>query len=179
MKRFFGKYFPVIPVGLVLGTILFSHSCANTTTPPSGGPKDTIPPVIVELFPYPGATHVPAHKTQLEFKFNEFVTVKDQQSIFLSPPMEKRPIMRAALPTIPIRTNMPLYRFLEEMGGFAGAAVSGIDHDTSYSGLWERRAEAPDCADLFLAERQRADAPDFTAAPLTGRKGTDVVLCVE
>ena len=91
MKRFFEKYFPVIPVGLVLGTILFSHSCANTTTPPSGGPKDTIPPVIVELFPYPGATHVPVHKTQLEFKFNEFVTVKDQQSIFLSPPMEKRP----------------------------------------------------------------------------------------
>ena len=91
MKRFFGKYFPVIPVGLVLGTILFSHSCANTTTPPSGGPKDTLPPLLVELFPYPGATHVPVHKTQLEFKFNEFVTVKDQQSIFLSPPMEKRP----------------------------------------------------------------------------------------
>ena len=89
MKRFLEKYFPVIPVGLILGTVLFSHSCANTTTPPSGGPKDTIPPVLVEIFPYPGATHVPVHKTHLMFKFDEFVTVKDQQSIFLSPPMEK------------------------------------------------------------------------------------------
>lgn len=94
MKRFFERYFPVLPIALVLGTVLFSHSCANTTTPPSGGPKDTIPPVLVEIYPYPGATHVPVHKTQLVFKFNEFVTVKDQQSIFLSPPMEKRPKFR-------------------------------------------------------------------------------------
>lgn len=94
MKRFFERYFPLLPIALVLGTVLFSHSCANTTTPPSGGPKDTIPPVLVEIYPYPGATHVPVHKTQLVFKFNEFVTVKDQQSIFLSPPMEKRPKFR-------------------------------------------------------------------------------------
>ncbi len=94
MKRFFERYFPVLPIALVLGTVFFSHSCANTTTPPSGGPKDTIPPVLVEIYPYPGATHVPVHKTQLVFKFNEFVTVKDQQSIFLSPPMEKRPKFR-------------------------------------------------------------------------------------
>lgn len=94
MKRFFERYLPVLPIALVLGTVLFSHSCANTTTPPSGGPKDTIPPVLVEIYPYPGATHVPVHKTQLVFKFNEFVTVKDQQSIFLSPPMEKKPKFR-------------------------------------------------------------------------------------
>ena len=34
---------------------------------------------------------VPVHKTQLTFTFNEYVVVKDQQSIFLSPPMEKSP----------------------------------------------------------------------------------------
>lgn len=94
MKGFFRKYFPAVPLALVLGPVLFSHSCANTTTPPSGGPKDTIPPVLVELYPYPGAKNVPVHKTQLMFKFDEFVTVKDQQSIFLSPPMEKRPKFR-------------------------------------------------------------------------------------
>lgn len=94
MKKFFEKYFPVIPVGLILGTVLFSHSCANTTTPPSGGPKDTIPPVITKLFPYPGTKMVPATKTQLIFTFDEYVVVKDQQSIFLSPPMEKPPKYR-------------------------------------------------------------------------------------
>ena len=94
MKKLFEKYFPAIPVLLVLGPVLFSHSCANTTTPPSGGPKDTIPPVIVKLYPYPGSKMVPVHKTQLAFTFNEYVVVKDQQSIFLSPPMEKPPKYR-------------------------------------------------------------------------------------
>lgn len=91
MKQFLKNLIPAIPVGLVLGSMVFSHSCANTTTPPSGGPKDTIPPVIVKLYPYPGTKNIPVHKTQLEFTFNEYVVVKDQQSIFLSPPMEKPP----------------------------------------------------------------------------------------
>lgn len=91
MKQFLKNLIPAIPVGLVLGSMVFSHSCANTTTPPSGGPKDTIPPVIVKLYPYPGTKNIPVHKTQLEFTFDEYVVVKDQQSIFLSPPMEKPP----------------------------------------------------------------------------------------
>lgn len=78
-------------VGTLLGIMLFSHSCANTTTPPSGGPKDTIPPVIKKLNPLNGATNVSPHKTKLEFKFNEYVVVKDPKSIFLSPPLEKAP----------------------------------------------------------------------------------------
>ena len=91
IKRFLSKYLPAIPVGLVLGSLLFSHSCANTTTPPTGGPKDTIPPVIVKLFPPDGSTMVPCHKTQLSFTFDEFVVVKERQNIFLSPPQEKSP----------------------------------------------------------------------------------------
>lgn len=78
-------------VGTLLGIMIFSHSCANTTTPPSGGPKDTIPPVIRKLNPLNGATNVSPHRTKLEFKFNEYVVVKDPKSIFLSPPLEKAP----------------------------------------------------------------------------------------
>ena len=94
MKGFFRKYFPAFPLSLARGPVRSSLSCATATPPPSGGPRDTIPPVLVELYPYPGAKNVPVHKTQLMFKFDEFVTVKDQQSIFLSPPMEKRPKFR-------------------------------------------------------------------------------------
>ena len=70
---------------------MFSHSCANTQTPPSGGPKDTIPPVIEEIYPVLGQTNVPTHKTQLKIEFNEYVQVKDPKSLFLSPPLEKAP----------------------------------------------------------------------------------------
>ena len=89
MKRLLNILIPGIPVALILGTMMFSHSCANTTTPPSGGPKDTIPPLITELMPVPGQTNVPTQKTQLKLTFNEYVTVKDPKSLFLSPPLEK------------------------------------------------------------------------------------------
>ena len=91
MKKILSYLLPGIPVALILGTLLFADSCANTTTPPSGGPKDTIPPVITELFPLPGATGVPVEKTQLKMTFNEYVVVKDAKSLYLSPPMEKSP----------------------------------------------------------------------------------------
>ena len=82
---------PAVPVAIIIGTMMFSPSCANTTTPPSGGPKDTIPPVITELYPVPGAVGVPVEKTQLKMTFNEYVVVKDAKSLYLSPPMEKAP----------------------------------------------------------------------------------------
>ena len=91
MKKILSKIFPAIPVCIVLGSMIFSHSCANTTTPPSGGPKDTIPPLITQIYPALGQTNVPVHKTKLEIKFNEYVVVKDPKSLFLSPPLEKSP----------------------------------------------------------------------------------------
>ena len=91
MKKFFSNLLPIIPVSLILGSVMFSHSCANTTTPPSGGPKDTIPPVIVKLDPMDGSINVPTRKTKLELTFNEYVVVKDPKSLYLSPPLEKAP----------------------------------------------------------------------------------------
>lgn len=85
------KYIPLIPAALVLAAMMFPSGCANTTTPPTGGPKDTIPPVLVKTYPLPGAINVPTHKTQIKFTFNEYVKVKEANNIFLSPPLEKKP----------------------------------------------------------------------------------------
>ena len=93
MKRL-SKYLPLIPAALVLGAMMFPSGCANTTTPPSGGPKDTIPPVLVKTYPLPGTVNVPTHKTQVKFTFDEYVVVKDANNIFLSPPLEKKPKYR-------------------------------------------------------------------------------------
>ncbi len=79
---------------LILGVMIFSHGCANTTTPPSGGPKDTIPPIITAIYPGLGATNIPREKTKLILEFNEYVKVQDAKSLFLSPPMEKAPIYK-------------------------------------------------------------------------------------
>ena len=91
MRKILKHILPIIPVAFIIGSTMFSHSCANTQTPPSGGPKDTIPPVIEEIYPILGQTNVPTHKTQLKIEFNEYVQVKDPKSLFLSPPLEKAP----------------------------------------------------------------------------------------
>ena len=91
MKKFLNRFFPIIPVLGILASLMFSHSCANTTTPPTGGPKDTIPPVITKIYPVLNQVNVPTKKTKLEIVFDEYVKVKDPKSLFLSPPLEKSP----------------------------------------------------------------------------------------
>ena len=84
------KILPLIPASLILGSLMFPSGCANTTTPPSGGPKDTIPPVLVKVSPMPGSTNM-STKTKLRFTFNEYVKIKEANAIYLSPPLEKKP----------------------------------------------------------------------------------------
>lgn len=85
------KFIPLIPVAFILGSLMFPWGCANTTTPPSGGDKDTIPPEMANISPLPGTVNVNPHKTKLVFTFNEYVKIKDANGIFLSPPLEKKP----------------------------------------------------------------------------------------
>ncbi len=81
-----------MPVTAVLvGAMFQGSSCANTTEAPTGGPKDTIPPVLFDVHPRPGAVKVPVHGAKISFTFDEYVKVKDPKSIFLSPPQEKAP----------------------------------------------------------------------------------------
>jgi len=70
---------------------ILSRSCANTTTPPSGGPKDTIPPVLINLTPENNTTNFPRFGQKVLLLFNEYTVVKDQNAIMVSPPMKKKP----------------------------------------------------------------------------------------
>lgn len=71
---------------------LHSGSCANTQGAPTGGPKDTIPPKVVAIFPDSNALNVPRKKTKITVTFNEYIQLKDaSKNIVLSPPQKKRP----------------------------------------------------------------------------------------
>ncbi|MBR5074235.1 MAG: Ig-like domain-containing protein [Bacteroidales bacterium] len=72
-----------------------SQSCANTKQGPVGGPKDTIPPVIVGINPEPPMLKFPVQKGKIYLTFNEYVQLKNQyQEIVLSPPSKKRPVAK-------------------------------------------------------------------------------------
>lgn len=84
-------YIALAAAVLALLSPVLVPSCANTTEAPKGGPKDTIPPYIVNIHPLPGATSFPLEGGKIVFDFNEYVTIKTASDIFLSPPMEKKP----------------------------------------------------------------------------------------
>ena len=91
MRASLKKFLPLVPACVILGSLMFPWGCANTTTPPTGGPKDTIPPVLRKVEPLPATVHVPTKKTKLRFSFDEYVKIKDANAVYLSPPLEKKP----------------------------------------------------------------------------------------
>ncbi len=67
----------------------FFSRCASISNP-TGGPKDSLPPVIVVLEPDNYTTNFDTKKVYIEF--DEFVVIKDQQKEFYtSPPMKSAP----------------------------------------------------------------------------------------
>lgn len=72
----------------------FLSRCASMMTP-SGGPKDTLPPVIVEMTPDNFSTDRPlVGHPKIYIEFDEFVQLKDQQKeFFTSPGMKKKPTL--------------------------------------------------------------------------------------
>ena len=91
---------------IVVGYLSFFTSCANIGMP-SGGLKDSIPPVIVRSIPAYGQRNFTDQKIRLTF--NEFVIVEGLNDKFVvSPPIKKRPIIRTKGKTLIIDLNEKL-----------------------------------------------------------------------
>ncbi len=101
----------LFPLGAAIACLapsFFMHSCANTTQAPTGGKKDTIPPALYWTQPSPGSVQVDTHKTKIVFGFDEYVTIKNQQNIFLSPPQKKAPKAKVKGKSIVVSFEEPL-----------------------------------------------------------------------
>ncbi len=84
----------ILAAGLIVCTAIccaVSHSCANTKASPMGGPKDTIPPVLIAVTPANGDTSFPRTGGSVRLRYNEYTVVKDASGILLSPPHKKKP----------------------------------------------------------------------------------------
>lgn len=109
MKPIMQYLSPLCAACLLTAYSFHFSSCANTKAPPSGGPKDTIPPRVVATVPDSNAVYVPRTKTQITLTFNEYVQLKDPgTNIVLSPPQKKRPKTR-------IRNKSVIVTFPEDL----------------------------------------------------------------
>lgn len=89
----FKKYtlYKIFTIILVAAYTLHTSSCASTKAAPSGGPKDTIPPVVVNMLPAANSVNFPVEEGKIEIEFNEYVIIKDaNKNILLSPPLKKQ-----------------------------------------------------------------------------------------
>ena len=74
-------------LGLLLVAFL-AQRCANAVAP-TGGPKDTTPPVVVAAVPENQSTHFIGKK--IEITFDEFITLENaNQNVMISPPLKEK-----------------------------------------------------------------------------------------
>lgn len=80
-----------VAIVLLFGGALLTK-CASTMTP-TGGPKDTLPPVIMLMEPNNFTTNIDTlHPPKIFIGFNEYVQIKDlQKELYTSPAMKKKP----------------------------------------------------------------------------------------
>ncbi len=69
-------------------------SCANRASGPTGGPRDSIPPVVIRSVPENGAVNF--RKKEISVYFNENITLeKINEHLVVSPPQKTQPIAKA------------------------------------------------------------------------------------
>ncbi|MFI3304139.1 MAG: Ig-like domain-containing protein [Rikenellaceae bacterium] len=92
IKKYFNRAYAALSVVIAILFIgaLFTR-CANVGSP-SGGPVDTLPPVIVKMEPDNFTTNIDPYTRRIYIEFNEFVKLVNQQTeFFTSPQMNTKP----------------------------------------------------------------------------------------
>lgn len=85
------KYFRLIIQLVLVFTIV---SCANRAAGPTGGPKDSIPPVVLRTIPVNNALNY--KKKEIQVFFDENISLeKVNENVIISPPQKTQPIVKA------------------------------------------------------------------------------------
>lgn len=95
--KYLFPFFLLIP--LILQILVLS--CANMI-PPTGGPKDTLAPVLLSV--RPADSSVGFNERTITFEFDEYVSVDNiQQNLLVSPVPSRMPDVQARLRTVTVR----------------------------------------------------------------------------
>ena len=82
-----------IVFGGILTTLLFA-SCANRGQGPQGGPRDSIPPVVMKETPLNGTLNFTGK--EIVVQFDEYIQLDDvQKNVLISPPQQTPPEVKA------------------------------------------------------------------------------------
>ncbi|GGH80976.1 hypothetical protein GCM10011379_52650 [Filimonas zeae] len=95
------SYFPAFAIAVLLAALQLLPSCANIV-PPSGGPRDSLPPVLVRAVPRDSVTNFTGNKIVIEF--DEYVTIDNpMENLIVSPYPKNQPQVDGKLRTITVK----------------------------------------------------------------------------
>jgi len=85
----------------MLLTAFLAQRCANAVAP-TGGPKDTVPPVVVQAVPENHSTNFIGKK--IEITFDEYITLENaNQNVLISPPLTEKPDIKLKNKTVVVK----------------------------------------------------------------------------
>ena len=124
MLRILRNLVPAVALILLMGR------CANVAQGPGGGPKDTLPPVL--LITVPAYYAVNQYPSKVVLRFNEYVQVKDAaKNVVVSPPSIKRPEVRIRGKNVEVKFNDSLKTNTTYTIDF-GAAISDLNESNPF-----------------------------------------------
>jgi len=95
MNQFFRSW--LFWLMFIIVSISFTR-CANIV-PPSGGPRDSLPPVLMQVTPRDSTLHF--HSKKVSFIFDEYVELDNvNDKLIVSPTLKRPPIVTAKLHTV-------------------------------------------------------------------------------
>ena len=128
-------FYKIMTIALVAAYSMHTSSCASTKAAPSGGPKDTIPPVVVEMLPAANNVNFPVEDGKIEIEFDEYVVIKDaNKNILLSPPLKKQVKTRIKGKSVIVTFPEPLDSNCTYSLNF-GEAIADNNENNPYYGL--------------------------------------------
>ncbi len=85
----------------MLLTAFLAQRCANAVAP-TGGPKDTTPPMVVQAVPENNSTNFVGKS--IEITFDEYITLENaNQNVLISPPLTEKPDIKLKNKTVVVK----------------------------------------------------------------------------
>src|SRR5215203_272390 len=96
------KIFGIVSLSLCIGIVSFiGYSCANII-PPTGGPMDTLPPVLVDVKPEDSTLNF--NSKRIVLTFDEYIDLKDvTNNLLLNPIFQNPPVVEVKLKQVTVR----------------------------------------------------------------------------
>src|SRR5690606_16958881 len=173
------KYKLLSALAIITYYLIASSGCANII-PPSGGPRDSLPPVLMTAVPKDSMYHFKGNR--ITFTFDEYVELQNvQENIVVSPTPKITPIFESKLRTVTVR----LKDTLEENTTYAidfGNSLRDINEGNAFKNFTyvfttgDSLDQHTFSGKVILAETGKADS---TLIAMLHRSGEDSAVAKE